>query len=106
MGRKAEKAEIEKNKKEKEIEDAKWADDDKSAKKKQARKEDAERKRQEALEKKQERERLLAEENAKEKGPTKKSTVAATKMTRAQIRETTEKRDKAISKNEKEVITH
>jgi len=33
--RKAEKAEIEKNKKEKEIEDAKWADDDKSAKKKQ-----------------------------------------------------------------------
>ena len=33
--RKAEKADAEKNRKEKELEDAKWVDDDKSAKKKQ-----------------------------------------------------------------------
>jgi len=108
--RKAEKAEVEKNKKEKEIEDAKWADDDKSAKKKQARKEDAERKKQEALVKKQERDRLLAEEDAKEKGGSKKLASVPTKVTRAQIRENAEQREKAAKSQaaakEKEVITH
>ena len=47
-----------------------------------ARKEDAERKRQEALEKKQERERMLAEEIANEKGSSKKTANAPTKLTR------------------------
>jgi len=109
--RKAEKAEIEKNKKEKEIEDAKWADDDKSAKKKQARKEDAERKRQEALEKKQEREKLLAEEDSKvlkEKSGSKKASLAP-KITRAQIRDNEEQREKAAKSQaakEKEIVTH
>lgn len=104
--RKAEKADAEKNRKEKELEDAKWVDDDKSAKKKQARKEDAERKRQEALEKKQERERMLAEEIANEKGSSKKTANAPTKLTRAQIKEHTEQRNNAVTKKEKEVITH
>ena len=108
--KKSEKAEAEKLKKDKEIEDAKWADDDKSAKKKQvnvktymvyiilalsiqflasnwcylkfdqARKEDAERKRQDALQKKQERERMLADEEVKEKNISKR--VSPVKMTR------------------------
>ena len=46
----------------------------------QARKEDAERKRQDALQKKQERERMLADEEVKEKTISKK--VSPVKMTR------------------------
>jgi len=106
--KKSEKAEAEKLKKDKEIEDAKWADDDKSAKKKQARKEDAERKRQDALQKKQERERMLADEEVKEKTISKK--VSPVKMTRAQIRDNAEyeaaKSRSAEDKGKKETLTH
>ena len=74
----------------------------------QARKEDAEKKRLEALEKKKEREQLLAEEDAQHKAQAAKKGGQTNKMTRAQIREDTEKRE-AIARGNKvtdEVKTH
>jgi len=94
--RKNEKADAEKAKKEKEIEDAKWKDDDKSLAKKQARKDDAERKRQEALQKKKERDELISAEDAEVQSvAAKKSGGSTAKITRAQIRAETEKREAA-----------
>jgi len=94
--RKNEKADAEKAKKEKEIEDAKWQDDNKSLAKKQARKDDAERKRLEAVQKKKERDELMAAEDAQDQAiAAKKSGGSASKMTRAQIRAEAEKREAA-----------
>lgn len=94
--RKNEKADAEKAKKEKEIEDAKWLDDNKSLAKKQARKDDAERKRLEALQKKKERDELMAAEDAQTQvSLAKKSGGTPAKLTRAQIKAETEKREAA-----------
>jgi len=94
--RKNEKADAEKAKKEKEIEDAKWQDDNKSLAKKQARKDDAEKKRLDALQKKKEREELMAAEDAQVQAiAAKKSGGTTSKITRAQIRAETEKREAA-----------
>merc|ERR1719260_382745 len=81
--RKNEKASAQKAVKEKAMEDAKWADDDKSLAKKQSKKEDAERKRLEALAKKKERDELLEAEN---QSATPKAKAAPAKVTQAQIK--------------------
>lgn len=104
--RKEEKATSEKEKKQKAIDDAYWQDDNKQLQKKQAKKEDAERKRLEALEKKKQREELLAQEDAENKSQAaKKGVQKPPKLTRAQIREDTEKTNN-IEKPKAEVETH
>nr|ACO14907.1 Coiled-coil domain-containing protein 124 [Caligus clemensi] len=100
--RKSDKAQEDKQRKEKEIEDAKWKDDDKQLNKKLARKEEAEKKRLEALAKKKERADLVDEEEKTIASAVKKG--AAPKVTQAQIRQEIEHRDaiaRASAKGEK-----
>lgn len=82
--------------KQKEIEDALWEDNDKHVMRKEQRKEDKEKRRLEALERKKENQRLLDEEDARIKGRAAKeaaaaAAAAAAKVTRAQIEETLRK---------------
>ncbi|XP_035378088.1 coiled-coil domain-containing protein 124 isoform X1 [Electrophorus electricus] len=71
--------------KQRELEDALWEDNDKHALKKEQRKDEREKKRLEALERKRENQRLLEEEDSKMKG--KQTREAPGKVTRAQIEE-------------------
>jgi len=89
--KKTEKADKEKAAKQKAIDDAYWADDDKNLAKKQAKKDEAERKKLEAAAKKKEREDLAAlEEKQIQAKLTKANPV---KVTQARIREETERRE-------------
>ncbi|XP_036377609.1 coiled-coil domain-containing protein 124 [Megalops cyprinoides] len=74
-------------KRQKELEDALWQENDKHVLKKEQRKDDREKKRLEALERKKENQRLLEEEDAKLKGKLTKEPTGG-KVTRAQIEET------------------
>lgn len=74
-------------------EDAQWADDDKNLAKKKSKKEEEERKRAELLRKKAENKALLEQEMNSIK-PTAKQSIQ--KVTQAQIRTETEKRNKVI----------
>lgn len=74
-------------------EDRLWADDDKGLAKKQNRKEEEERKRAEQLRRKTEAKQLLEQESASLKVAPKQS---IHKITQAQIKEETERRNKAI----------
>ncbi|XP_051950284.1 coiled-coil domain-containing protein 124-like [Xyrauchen texanus] len=71
--------------KQKELEDARWEDNDKHVIKKEQRRDDKERKRLEALEKKREKQMLLDEEDSMIK--VKKTKEPPSKVTRAQIEE-------------------
>jgi len=105
--RKNEKETAEKERKAREIEDAKWKDDDKQLAKKQAKKEDQERKRLEALEKKKEAKQLLDQEEAEMKSQQIKKSGQTQKLSRAQIREEAAKREAiARGKVNQEVKTH
>ncbi|XP_073675245.1 coiled-coil domain-containing protein 124 [Garra rufa] len=83
--RKAEAKAVADARKQKELEDALWQDNDKHVAKKEQRKDDKEKKRLEALERKRENQRLFEEEEAKIKG--KQTKEAPCKVTRAQIEE-------------------
>ncbi|XP_056585524.1 coiled-coil domain-containing protein 124 [Triplophysa dalaica] len=83
--RKAEAKAVADARKQKEIEDALWEDNDKRVAKKEQRKDDKEKKRLEALERKRENQRLLDEEDAKIKG--KQTKEIPCKVTQAQIKE-------------------
>ncbi|KAE8632391.1 hypothetical protein XENTR_v10001536 [Xenopus tropicalis] len=100
--RKAEAKAVADAKRQKEIEDAYWQDDDKHVMRKGQRKEDKEKKRLEQLERKKESQRLLEEEDSKMKGKPIKP-AAPSKVTRAQIEETLhrEEEEKAISEKPK-----
>ncbi|KAG5275873.1 hypothetical protein AALO_G00125480 [Alosa alosa] len=94
--RKAEAKAVADARKQKELEDALWEDNDKHVMRKEQRKEDKEKKRLEALERKKENQRLLDEEDARVKGKAREAAAAAaaaaaTKVTRAQIEETLRK---------------
>lgn len=93
--RKAEKADNEKATKQKALDDAYWADDDKNLAKKQGKKEDAEKKRLEALAKKKERQDLAEQEEKEIQKKIAKAKANPVKVTQAQIREETERREKA-----------
>lgn len=99
--RKAEAKAVADARKQKELEDALWEDNDKHVMRKEQRKEDKEKKRLEALERKKENQRLLDEEDARTKGKAKE---LAAKMTRAQIEETLrkEQEEKPVEVKEKE----
>ncbi|NXX44536.1 C124A protein, partial [Tricholaema leucomelas] len=73
-----------------ELEDAYWKDEDKHVMRKEQRKEEREKRRLEQLERKKELQRLLEEEDSKLKGKSPKQ-VPAGKVTRAQIEETIRK---------------
>uniref|UniRef100_A0A8C6VCD6 Coiled-coil domain containing 124 n=1 Tax=Naja naja TaxID=35670 RepID=A0A8C6VCD6_NAJNA len=81
-------------KRQKELEDAFWKDEDKHVLRKEHRKEEREKRRLEQLERKKELQRLLEEEDAKLKGKAPKAP-GPTKVTRAQI-------DEALRKEIKE----
>ncbi|XP_008822795.1 coiled-coil domain-containing protein 124 [Nannospalax galili] len=72
-------------KKQKELEDAYWKDDDKHVMRKEQRKEEKEKRRLEQLERKKETQRLLEEEDSKLKGGKAPRVAAHSKVTRAQI---------------------
>ncbi|KAM6169092.1 coiled-coil domain-containing protein 124 isoform 1-T3 [Erethizon dorsatum] len=71
--------------KQKELEDAYWRDEDKHVMRKEQRKEEKEKRRLEQLERKKETQRLLEEEDSKLKGGKAPRTAAPSKVTRAQI---------------------
>ncbi|XP_045215838.1 coiled-coil domain-containing protein 124-like [Mercenaria mercenaria] len=97
--RSAQQAEIQ-SKKQKEIEDAYWEDNDKHVAKKQQRKEDKEKKRLELLEHKKELAKMAEEEMESIKAPKPK---AAQKLSRAQIAAQQEQlRQEAAAADEKE----
>uniref|UniRef100_A0A8C2NMI9 Coiled-coil domain-containing protein n=1 Tax=Capra hircus TaxID=9925 RepID=A0A8C2NMI9_CAPHI len=75
-------------KKQKELEDAYWKDEDKHVMRKEQRKEEKEKRRLEQLERKKETQRLLEEEDSKLKGGKAPRAAASSKVTRAQIEET------------------
>ncbi|KAG6926423.1 coiled-coil domain containing 124 [Chelydra serpentina] len=77
-------------KRQKELEDAFWKDEDKHVMRKEQRKEEREKRRLEQLERKKEMQRLLEEEDAKLKGKLPKP-ITPGKITRAQIEETIRK---------------
>lgn len=77
-------------KRQKELEDAFWKDEDKHVMRKEQRKEEREKRRMEQLERKKEMQRLLEEEDAKLKGKLPKPLTPG-KITRAQIEETVRK---------------
>ncbi|TRY64932.1 hypothetical protein DNTS_024619, partial [Danionella cerebrum] len=83
--RKAEAKAVADARRQKELEDALWEDNDKHVMKKEQRRDDKEKKRLEALERKRENQRLFEEEDSKLKG--KQAKEAACKVTRAQIEE-------------------
>ncbi|XP_004595601.2 coiled-coil domain-containing protein 124 [Ochotona princeps] len=72
----------------KELEDAYWKDDDKHVMRKEQRKEEKEKRRLEQLERKKETQRLLEEEDSKLKGGKAPRAAAPAKVTRAQIEDT------------------
>ncbi|XP_043828303.1 coiled-coil domain-containing protein 124 isoform X3 [Dromiciops gliroides] len=74
-------------KRQQELEDAYWRDDDKHVMRKEQRKEEKEKRRLEQLERKKELQRLLEEEDSKLKGKSPKPLTPG-KVTRAQIEET------------------
>ncbi|XP_008574922.1 PREDICTED: coiled-coil domain-containing protein 124 [Galeopterus variegatus] len=74
--------------KQKELEDAYWKDEDKHVMRKEQRKEEKEKRRLEQLERKKETQRLLEEEDSKLKGGKAPRVVAPGKVTRAQIEDT------------------
>ncbi|XP_006898318.1 PREDICTED: coiled-coil domain-containing protein 124 [Elephantulus edwardii] len=74
--------------KQKELEDAYWKDEDKHVMRKEQRKEEKEKRRLEQLERKKETQRLLEEEDSKLKGGKTSRVAAPSKVTRAQIEET------------------
>lgn len=80
-------------KRQKELEDAFWKDEDKHVMRKEQRKEEREKRRLEQLERKKELQRLLEEEDAKLKGKSPKQPIPG-KVTRAQIDETLRKDQK------------
>lgn len=71
--------------KQKELEDAYWKDEDKHVMRKEQRKEEKEKRRLEQLERKKETQRLLEEEDSKLKGGKAARAAAPGKVTRAQI---------------------
>lgn len=73
-------------KKQKELEDAYWRDEDKHVMRKEQRKEEKEKRRLEQLERRKEAQRLLEEEDARLKGG--KAPRGPSKLTRAQIEDT------------------
>ncbi|XP_029768133.1 coiled-coil domain-containing protein 124 [Terrapene carolina triunguis] len=77
-------------KRQQELEDAFWKDEDKHVMRKEQRKEEREKRRLEQLERKKEMQRLLEEEDAKLKGKLPKP-ITPGKITRAQIEETIRK---------------
>ncbi|TFK06571.1 N-alpha-acetyltransferase 30 [Platysternon megacephalum] len=77
-------------KRQQELEDAFWKDEDKHVMRKEQRKEEREKRRLEQLERKKEMQRLLEEEDAKLKGKLLKP-ITPGKITRAQIEETIRK---------------
>ncbi|XP_012695060.1 coiled-coil domain-containing protein 124 [Clupea harengus] len=91
--RKAEAKAVEDARRQKELEDALWEDNDKHVMKKQQRSEDKEKKRLEALERKKENQRLLDEEDVKTRGKAarEEAAAAAGKLTRAQIEDSLRK---------------
>ncbi|NP_956859.1 coiled-coil domain-containing protein 124 [Danio rerio] len=98
--RKAEAKAVADARKQKELEDALWEDNDKRVVKKEQRKDDKERKRLEALERKRENQRLLEEEDSKIKG--KQTKEGPSKVTRAQIEETLQSKQNVKEIKEKE----
>ncbi|NXY18941.1 CC124 protein, partial [Atrichornis clamosus] len=74
-------------KRQQELEDAFWKDEDKHVMRKEQRKEEREKRRLEQLERKKELQRLLEEEDSKLKGKSPKQGVTPGKVTRAQIEE-------------------
>ncbi|XP_048198515.1 coiled-coil domain-containing protein 124 [Perognathus longimembris pacificus] len=74
--------------KQKELEDAYWKDEDKHVMRKEQRKEEKEKRRLEQLERKKETQRLLQEEDSKLKGGKVPRVAAPSKVTRAQIEDT------------------
>lgn len=74
--------------KQKELEDAYWKDEDKHVMRKEQRKEEKEKRRLEQLERKKETQRLLEEEDSKLKGGKAPRVAVPGKVTRAQIEET------------------
>ncbi|KAM5237631.1 coiled-coil domain-containing protein 124 [Ctenodactylus gundi] len=74
--------------KQKELEDAYWKDEDKHVLRKEQRKEEKEKRRLEQLERRKETQRLLEEEDSKLKGGKAPRAAAAPKVTRAQIEDT------------------
>uniref|UniRef100_A0A8C2TFX8 Coiled-coil domain containing 124 n=1 Tax=Coturnix japonica TaxID=93934 RepID=A0A8C2TFX8_COTJA len=77
-------------KRQQELEDAYWKDDDKHVMRKEQRKEEREKRRLEQLERKKELQRLLEEEDSKLKGKSPKQATPG-KVTRAQIEESIRK---------------
>ncbi|EHH29803.1 Coiled-coil domain-containing protein 124 [Macaca mulatta] len=75
-------------KKQKELEDAYWKDDDKHVMRKEQRKEEKEKRRLDQLERKKETQRLLEEEDSKLKGGKAPRVATSSKVTRAQIEDT------------------
>ncbi|XP_053558849.1 coiled-coil domain-containing protein 124 [Bombina bombina] len=88
--RKAEAKAVADAKRQKELEDAFWQDDDKHVMRKEQRKEEKEKRRLELLERKKESQRLLEEEAANIKSKLAKNVVPS-KVTRAQIEDTLRK---------------
>ncbi|XP_001364547.2 coiled-coil domain-containing protein 124 [Monodelphis domestica] len=88
-------------KRQQELEDAYWKDDDKHVMRKEQRKEEKEKRRLEQLERKKELQRLLEEEDSKLKGKSPKPLTPG-KVTRAQIEETL-RRDQQQKENEETV---
>lgn len=97
--RKAEAKAVADAKRQQELEDAYWKDDDKHVMRKEQRKEEKEKRRLEQLEKKKELQRLLEEEDSKLKGKAVKP-IAPTKVTRAQIEDTLKKEHTQHSKEQ------
>ncbi|XP_071966295.1 coiled-coil domain-containing protein 124 [Engystomops pustulosus] len=89
--RKAEAKAVADAKRQQDLEDAYWQDDDKHVHRKEQRKEEKEKRRLELLERKKESQRLLEEEDSKLKS--KQAKPVPTKVTRAQIEETLQKED-------------
>lgn len=107
--RKAAAADAVKAQKDKAVEDAYWADDDKSVQRKQNRKAEKEQKKAELLTKKREREELYNTEMESIKSAKPVSSKPSTKVTRAQImenaeRESAEKTKKVIEEDKVDKI--
>ncbi|KAM6310866.1 CC124 protein, partial [Podargus strigoides] len=92
-------------KRQQELEDAYWKDEDKHVMRKEQRKEEREKRRLEQLERKKELQRLLEEEDSKLKGKSPKQ-VAPGKVTRAQIEESIRKDQKENAETVEKEKTH
>lgn len=106
--RKAQQRDEEKQRKDKEIEDAYWKDDDKHVARKQQRKDEKEQKRLEQLERKKELQKLHDEEMSNLKSASGSSS-SSSKMTRAMIAQRQEEERlaaEAAAKKEQERVHH